>query len=54
MSTMSITSGENNYLVSVSFDGSHEEQVNKKPVRHLLLQNNPTIDLTETYNYNHK
>ena len=44
----SITDGENCDLVSVSVDGSHEEQVNCKAVIFLSTKKNTTVDLTAT------
>ena len=51
---MSRTKGENRDLVSVSVDGSHEEQGKHTSVISLLPQINPTVYLTATYNSNHK
>ena len=50
---MSRTNGENRGLISVSVDGSQEDQVNHKVVRSLLPQNNLTVDLTATSNSEH-
>ena len=50
---MSITDGGNCELVSVSVDGSHEDQGQHKEVRSLLPQNNLIVDLTATSNSDH-
>ena len=47
---MSRTNGNNHDFVSVSVDGSQEEQGNHKAFRYLLNQNNPTVYLTATSN----
>ena len=47
---MSRKNGWNSDLVSVSVDGSHEEQVNQKVVIYLLPQKKLTVGLTVTSN----
>ena len=51
---MSRKNGQNRDIVSVSFDRSHEYQGKQKVVRYLVPQNNTTIDLIATSNYDHK
>ena len=46
--------GGSSYLVSVSVDGSYEDQGKHKAVKSLVPLNNPTVDLTATSNSDHK
>ena len=52
--TTSRTNRENDDLVSVSVDGSHEDHRKHKAVIYLLSQNKATVDLIKTSNYEHK
>ena len=50
---MSIRDGVNCDIVSISVDGSYTDLGCHKGINFLVTPKNPTVDLTETYNYEH-